>query len=628
MTVTPVGTAKQGGGTGLVSSATVTLATGVSTGDLDIFSITVQGAGLATATPTGWTQVAAVTDGTGAQMSTYARLRQAGDPASITVSFTGGTSQHGWAAGAYTGVHQSTPLGTPTTFDDTVNDTTVPTPALTTIHPGSYRVITAGIGGSATYTAMPTGYTEVIQCTSGKRTIITHAANSAAGTTAASSFTLSASARGITHHFEVNPASASNTPPTANAGADQTVAVGAAVTVGGTDTDPDGSIASIAWTQLSGATVTLSSSTTASPTFTAPGSPSTIVLRKTVTDNLGATGTDDVTVTVQTAIAAVTPTGVAQAGALTSAGSSVTVTLATGATGSGIYDVFAVTVQGAGVSTATPSGWTLIDDCLDGSGVDIRTYGRRRTGTDPSTVAVTITGGTSQAGWAAAAYNGVHVNPAFGTPTQLATAVVQTAINVPALTTTKTGSYRIVTSGLGSGSSSFDVMPSGYTQVAQNAGGKRTILAHAANASAGTTAASSFTVSAAVRGATSHFELWPASLTNEAPTANAGVDQTVEPWSTVTLTGAGSSDPDGSVASYAWAQLSGATVTLSSSSAVSPTFTAPAAEAGNTLVFGLTVTDDSGTASAQDSVTVTVLPATEFCLSAGGVWTPMQTVTL
>lgn len=90
-----------------------------------------------------------------------------------------------------------------------------------------------------------------------------------------------------------------NVPPTANAGADQTVASGAAtVTLTGTDSDPDGVIASRQWAQTSGTAVTLSGATTATASFTAPVGPDTLVFSYTVTDDDGATATDSVTVTV------------------------------------------------------------------------------------------------------------------------------------------------------------------------------------------------------------------------------------------------------------------------------------------------------------------------------------------
>ncbi len=61
---------------------------------------------------------------------------------------------------------------------------------------------------------------------------------------------------------------AENQPPTANAGADQTVAEGATVTLAGSGTDPEGQTLTYAWTAPSG--ITLSDASAAKPTFTAP----------------------------------------------------------------------------------------------------------------------------------------------------------------------------------------------------------------------------------------------------------------------------------------------------------------------------------------------------------------------
>lgn len=111
---------------------------------------------------------------------------------------------------------------------------------------------------------------------------------------------------------------------------------------------------------------------------------------------------------------------------------------------------------------------------------------------------------------------------------------------------------------------------------------------------------------------------------NSAPTANAGPDQTgLEPAATVTLDGSGSSDSDGTIASYTWVQTAGSpTVTLAGTGATR-TFTAPLTLAGTTLTFGLTVTDNLGASSTQDTMTVTVLPAAER-IAIGGVWVPAR----
>jgi len=91
---------------------------------------------------------------------------------------------------------------------------------------------------------------------------------------------------------------------------------------------------------------------------------------------------------------------------------------------------------------------------------------------------------------------------------------------------------------------------------------------------------------------------------NHTPVANAGPNQTVGAGSLVTLDGSASFDPDGDVLTYQWSQTGGPTVTLSNSTAVKPTFTAPPVSSGSTtLTFQLTVSDGALTSSALVTIT-------------------------
>ena len=110
---------------------------------------------------------------------------------------------------------------------------------------------------------------------------------------------------------------------------------------------------------------------------------------------------------------------------------------------------------------------------------------------------------------------------------------------------------------------------------------------------------------------------------NVPPTANAGPDQSVLPYTTVTLTSAASTDSDGTIVSRLWSQTAGTpTVTLSSTSAMSPTFTAPSVKGGTSLTFQVLITDDDG-ATGTDTVTITVASGTYYYWD-GSAWRPLQ----
>ena len=84
----------------------------------------------------------------------------------------------------------------------------------------------------------------------------------------------------------------------AKAGPDQQVNTGTLVQLdGGSSTSPVG-LASYAWTQTGGTSVTLSGALTATPSFTAAGSVATLTFQLTVTDNSAAAHSDTVVVTV------------------------------------------------------------------------------------------------------------------------------------------------------------------------------------------------------------------------------------------------------------------------------------------------------------------------------------------
>lgn len=87
------------------------------------------------------------------------------------------------------------------------------------------------------------------------------------------------------------------------------------------------------------------------------------------------------------------------------------------------------------------------------------------------------------------------------------------------------------------------------------------------------------------------------------PIARAGRDQSSVVSTQVTLDGTGAHDYEDAAVTYAWTQLSGPAVTLSSSTAAAPTFTPTAI---GTYRFSLVVTDSASQSSTADQVVVTV----------------------
>jgi PKD domain len=90
------------------------------------------------------------------------------------------------------------------------------------------------------------------------------------------------------------------------------------------------------------------------------------------------------------------------------------------------------------------------------------------------------------------------------------------------------------------------------------------------------------------------------------PTANAGPDKEVIEGDKITLDGGNSLDPDGSIVSSSWKQISGSpSVKLKGADSVSPSFTAPFVKHDTPLTFQLTVTDNNGQTS-NDTVNILV----------------------
>ncbi len=187
-------------------------------------------------------------------------------------------------------------------------------------------------------------------------------------------------------------------PPTANAGIDQTVNEDTGVTLAGSGNDPDGTIASYAWTQTAGAAVTLSGANTATATFTAPSVTGSAVLtfRLTVTDNDGATATDDIDVTVHDFVPASFPQVVSVTASSFGTNTKPHAVAMPATVSAGELLLMLVANDGSANQT-TPSGWTaLFQNQRSGSAVSFSAYTKVATGTEAGTTVNVATSANEQ----------------------------------------------------------------------------------------------------------------------------------------------------------------------------------------------------------------------------------------
>src|SRR3989338_3512013 len=401
-----------------------------------------------------------------------------------------------------------------------------------------------------------------------------------------------------------------NTGPTADAGAAQTVASGASVTLDGSgSSDPDtGDTLSYAWTQTSGTTLSLTGATTAAPGFTAPeigaNDPAAeLVFSLVVTDDKGnASDADTVTITVDP---------VANTGPTADAGADQTV------------DSGAAAVTLDGSASADPdAGDTLTYAWTQTSGPEVTLSSA--TAASPGFTAPVVAANDP----AAELVFSLVVTDDRGNTSNADTVTITVDPVANTGPTADAGADQTVDSGAAvtlDGSASADpdagdTLTYAWTQTS----GPEVTLSSATAASPGFTApeigandpAAELVFSLVVTDAKGNASdadtvtITVDPVANTGPTADAGADQTVDSGAAVTLDGSASADPDaGDTLTYAWTQTSGPEVTLSSATAASPGFTAPVVAANDPaaeLVFSLVVTDDRGNTSNADTVTITV----------------------
>ena len=395
-----------------------------------------------------------------------------------------------------------------------------------------------------------------------------------------------------TNNSDNNNSNGVNAAPSANAGADQQVDIGATVTLDASaSSDTDGSIVAYHWSQTAGIDVSIDDSTSQVATFVVPQSAidSNLSFELIVIDDDDTYANDSLVIVVS----ATNPDDsvpVADAGADQRVNEGTTVTL----------DASASSAAGGSIATYQ---WTQ----ADGTEVIIS----NATSAQASFVAPQVDSDSNLLFHLTV----TNTNGAVGNDNIVITVLDNAAPTANAGADAQANASATVQLD-GSASADADGIIASYSWQQIDSSGYSVILSNPAFAQP------TFTAPAVAAETVLSFELTVTDddgsqdtdtvgitiLANAAPTANAGVDLQVYEDNTVQLDGSASSDSDGSISAYSWQQIdsSGFPVSLSDATAVQPTFTAPAVSADTALSFELTVTDDSG-AQASDTVAIAII---------------------
>lgn len=525
-------------------------------------------------------------DGT---ISAYAWTKVSGGNATLANANTNKLSLSDLSAGSYTFRLTVTDNGGSTHFDDVVVIVNRPPVA----NAGSDKIVTlpaaagtlTGSGSDADGTISSYAWTKI----SGGSATLSGATTSTLSLSALVQgsyvFRLTVTDnRGAIGFDDVAVTVAPNLAPSAQAGPDRVITLPTnSVSLIGTGTDPDGTIASYTWSKISGGAAALSnvSTSTLSVSGLVAG---TYVFRLRVVDNDGSSDSNDMTLTV---LPNVNTAPSANAGPdqiiklPTNTG-----TISGNATDSdGTIMSYSWSKISGGAATLTNSSTKtlLLSNLVEGAYVFRLTVtdNSGAVATDDVNVAVsTNIRPSSQAGpdrEITLPTNSIAISGNGVDPDGTIVTYIWTKLSGGTATLSNTNSPTLNVSGLVAGSYVFRL------RVVDNDGGSDS---------------NDMTLTV---------------ISNSAPTVNGGPDQIVKlPSTTATLTASGT-DADGSIVSYSWTKLFGGTATLTNNSA--KTLLLSDLVKGN-YIFRVAVTDNSG-AVATDDVVITVAENIDPASNAG-----------
>ena len=389
-----------------------------------------------------------------------------------------------------------------------------------------------------------------------------------------------------------------NLPPTAEAGPNQSVQAGNPVTLSGSGTDEDGTIASYLWEQTTGTSIVLDNPNAASTTFVAPDTIETLTFRLTVTDNNGSTGTDTIQITIL-AIPNIHPMAIAGNDQEVSGGATVQLN------GAGSTDEDGTIVTYLWEQIGLPAV-VLSDNNLANASFTAPALEQATTLIFQLTV-------TDDRG---------------DTDTDTVQIAVLATPNIPP----------VANAGLDRNYFAGSIIP--LTGSGTDEDG--TIASYLWEQIAGTTVDLNITDQdeiTFIAPATAGDLTFRLTVTDNdgdigtdtvtltivlqlPPVANAGPDQNRTAGTTIQLDGSGSHDPDGTIESYRWRQTAGEDQVLDDDESATPSFDVSPNLDSQTLTFSLTVTDNHGKNNA-DTVDINITELTHAPTADAG---PDQTV--
>ncbi len=382
-----------------------------------------------------------------------------------------------------------------------------------------------------------------------------------------------------------------NLAPIMSAGPDQTVDEQTLVSLAGTASDSDGTIASTVWTQTAGTIAVLSNANILTPSFTAPAltADETLTYQLVVTDNDGDSTTDSISINVIANLAPIMSAGPDQ-----TVDEQTLVTLAGTASDSDGTIASIIWTQTAGTISALSDPNILAPNFTAPALTSDETLTYQ--------LVVTDNDGDSTA-------DSVSINVVANLPPVMSagpdqTVDEQTLVTLAGTASDSDGTIATIlwtqTGGTSAGLSDASILAPTFT--APNISVNETLVYQlAVTDNDGDTVIDSVSINL---------------IANLPPVINAGTDQTVNEKVVVNLS-ASASDPDGSIVTIAWSQTQGTVATLSDTSILNPTFTAPDLTVDETLIYQVSVTDNDGDVSI-DTVSININANESPLVNAGG----------